>query len=406
MEKECWRDTLSKYIIYTVIAAVIGVICWYFRNIIIYILIAGVLSLIGSPLAESLKKIHIGKRKFPDWAASIATIVLILAVFLGIVTLIVPIVASIVKDVSMVNVENTVKSISVPLHDLNMFLIGKFPELGPDFRVEKFIVEQLQNLFDVSTLSSILGSVTSFVASFGVAIFSIIFIVFFFFKENGMFTRIIASLVPDRHEAKTIESIEDISHLLSRYFLGLLVEVCGVTVLNFLGLMFVAKMGFSASIGIAFLSGIMNIVPYVGPWIGGAFGTVLGITMKYMCASHIGLDVNFWTFIIIMIAIFCVTQIVDNYFFQPIIYSSSIKAHPLEIFIVLLMAGTVGGILGMLVAIPCYTVIRVIAGKFFRNIKFIRLLIPEETRETGNTLLKPARRRKQRRTEQQNTDKE
>ena len=387
MEKECWRDTLSKYIIYTALAVVIGAICWYFRNIIIYILIAGVLSLIGSPLAESLKKIHIRKWKFPDWAASIVTIVIILSIFLAVVTLIVPIVTSIVKDVSMVNVGNTVKSISVPLQDLNMFLIEKFPNLGPDFRIETFIVEQLQKLFDVSMLSSLLSSVTSFVASFGVAIFSIIFIVFFFFKENGMFSRIIASLVPDRLEKKTMDSIDDIRHLLSRYFLGLLVEICGVALINFLGLMFVAKMGFSASIGIAFMTGVMNIVPYVGPWIGGAIGTVLGITMKFVCTTHIGIDVNFWTFVIIMIAIFCVTQIVDNYLFQPIIYSSSIKAHPLEIFIVLLMAGTIGGIIGMLVAIPCYTVIRVIAGRFFRNVKFIRQLIPEDSHETEHGFL-------------------
>lgn len=387
MEKECWRDTLSKYIIYTALAVVIGAICWYFRNIIIYILIAGVLSLIGSPLAESLKKIHIRKWKFPDWAASIVTIVIILSIFLAVVTLIVPIVTSIVKDVSMVNVGNTVKSISVPLHDLNMFLIEKFPNLGPDFKIETFIVEQLQKLFDVSMLSSLLSSVTSFVASFGVAIFSIIFIVFFFFKENGMFSRIIASLVPDRLEKKTMDSIDDIRHLLSRYFLGLLVEICGVALINFLGLMFVAKMGFSASIGIAFMTGVMNIVPYVGPWIGGAIGTVLGITMKFVCTTHIGIDVNFWTFVIIMIAIFCVTQIVDNYLFQPIIYSSSIKAHPLEIFIVLLMAGTIGGIIGMLVAIPCYTVIRVIAGRFFRNVKFIRQLIPEDSREAEHGFL-------------------
>ena len=387
MEKECWRDTLSKYIIYTALAVVIGAICWYFRNIIIYILIAGVLSLIGSPLAESLKKIHIRKWKFPDWAASIVTIIIILSIFLAVVTLIVPIVTSIVKDVSMVNVGNTVKSISVPLQDLNMFLIEKFPNLGPDFRIESFIVEQLQKLFDVSMLSSLLSSVTSFVASFGVAIFSIIFIVFFFFKENGMFSRIIASLVPDRLEKKTMDSIDDIRHLLSRYFLGLLVEICGVALINFLGLMFVAKMGFSASIGIAFMTGVMNIVPYVGPWIGGAIGTVLGITMKFVCTTHIGIDVNFWTFVIIMIAIFCVTQIVDNYLFQPIIYSSSIKAHPLEIFIVLLMAGTIGGIIGMLVAIPCYTVIRVIAGRFFRNVKFIRQLIPEDSREAEHGFL-------------------
>ena len=171
-----------------------------------------------------------------------------------------------------------------------------------------------------------------------------------------------------------------------------MVEICGVAFINFLGLMFVAKMGFSASIGIAFMTGVMNIVPYVGPWIGGAIGTVLGITMKFVCTTNIGIDVNFWTFVIIMIAIFCVTQIVDNYLFQPIIYSSSIKAHPLEIFIVLLMAGTIGGIIGMLVAIPCYTVIRVIAGRFFRNVKFIRQLIPEDSREAEHGF--PWRKRK------------
>ena len=75
--------------------------------------------------------------------------------------------------------------------------------------------------------------------------------------------------------------------------------------------------------------------------------------MKYAGAASIGLDVSLGVFIAILIAIFCVTQIVDNFLFQPIIYSSSIKAHPLEIFIVLLMAGHLGGALGMIVAIPC-----------------------------------------------------
>ena len=211
MEKECWRDTLAKYIIYAALAAIIGAICWYFRSIIIYILIAGVLSLIGSPLAESLKKIHIRKWKMPDWAASIITIIIILGLLLSILTLIVPIVMSIVKDISMVDVSNTVKSISGPLADLNMFLVDKIPNLGPDFRIENAVMEQLQKLLDVSVFSSLLSSVTSFLASFGVGIFSIVFIAFFFFKENGMFTRIIAALVPDRYESRARESIGDIS---------------------------------------------------------------------------------------------------------------------------------------------------------------------------------------------------
>ncbi|HCZ23227.1 MAG TPA: AI-2E family transporter, partial [Rikenellaceae bacterium] len=79
--------------------------------------------------------------------------------------------------------------------------------------------------------------------------------------------------------------------------------------------------------------------------------------------------------LITLLAVFICTQMVDNFLFQPLIYSASIKSSPLEIFIVLLMAGHVGGIVGMLVAIPCYTVIRVIATNFFSDFKPIRRLM-------------------------------
>ncbi len=378
MEQERWSDRLSKYIIYTVVAAVVCAICWYFKDVIVYILVAGVLALVGSPLTDALNRIRIGRHSMPTWLSAIISIFLIIAVFFGIVTLIFPIVMNVVKDISMVNMESTVRSISVPLQTVNDFLTEKFPSLGSDFRIEKFTVQQMQQIFDLSMVSSVLSSVTSFLTSFGIGLFSVIFIAFFFFKDSGLFTRIITSLVPDEYEKKAVASMGDIKNLLTRYFLGLLIEVCGVALLNFLGLMFVAKMGFNASIGIAFITGVLNIIPYVGPLFGGFIGTVLAVVMKYICATSMGLEVNFWVFIIILVAIFWVTQLVDNFFFQPVIYSNSIKAHPLEIFVVLLMAGYIGGILGMLIAIPSYTVIRVIAGRFFRNVKFIRVLIPEE----------------------------
>ena len=151
--------------------------------------------------------------------------------------------------------------------------------------------------------------------------------------------------------------------------------MAGVAIVDFIGLMFIARLGFNASIGIAVLCGVMNIIPYVGPWLGGAIGTLLAVTMRYFCMGGAGLDVNFWIFLIILVAIFMAAQLLDNYIFQPIVYSSSIKANVLEIFIVLMMAGHIGGILGMLVAIPCYTVIRVIAARFFGHVKFISKLI-------------------------------
>jgi predicted PurR-regulated permease PerM len=126
------------------------------------------------------------------------------------------------------------------------------------------------------------------------------------------------------------------------------------------------------------MTGILNIIPYVGPLLGGALGTILGLILKYSSAVPIGLDVSFWTFTIILIAIFCFTQLIDNFLYQPVIYSTSIKAKPLEIFIVLLIVGHIGGPLAMIVAIPCYTVARVIAFRFFRRFKAIRRLIPSE----------------------------
>ena len=376
-----WTEKLSKLIVYAVAAGVGCALCWYFRNVIIYILLAGVLSLIGRPLMKLFGRIRIRKKALPSWLSAILAIIIILFVFLGVVTLVIPLVSNVIRDISSVNVESTVKSISVPLQDLNSFLVEKYPSLGPDFRIEKFILQQTQKLFDISTVSTVLSGVTSFLTNFGIGLLSVVFIAFFFFKDESLFSRIVMSLTPSRHEKEINHSIEDVSNLLTRYFLGLLTEIAGVATLNFLGLLLIARMGFTASFGIAFLTGLLNTIPYVGPLTGGVLGTILALIMKYAGAAPIGLDVSLGVFIVILVAIFCVTQLVDNFLFQPIIYSSSIKAHPLEIFIVLLMAGHLAGALGMIVAIPCYTVVRVFAGRFLRNVKFIRMLIPDPEKE-------------------------
>ena len=184
----------------------------------------------------------------------------------------------------------------------------------------------------------------------------------------------IGSIVPDKHEENATAAISDIGKLLSRYFSGVVIEMIGVALLNFLGLFFIIRLGFNAAIGIAFLTGILNIIPYVGPLFGGILGTILAIIVKYSGAVPVGLNIGFGWFVVILVAIFCFTQLVDNILYQPIIYSSSIKAKPLEIFIVLLVAGHIAGPLGMIIAIPSYTVVRVIAFRFFSNIKAIKRL--------------------------------
>lgn len=376
--EERYIDKLAKYILIAAGLAIAGTICWYFRNVIIYMLVAVVVSLISKPIMKLLQKITVKGRRLPDWILAAFTLLTVLVLLMTMVSMIIPIVSGILKGISISSIESAAAQISAPLSNFNDFLRSTFPSLGYNFKIETALMAELQKLLDVSKVSSLIGTATSFISSFGVGLFSVAFIGFFFIKDDDLFTNIVTAMVPDKHEKNAAEAISDIGHLLSRYFIGVLIEVTGVALINFLGLWLIARLGVNAALGIAFMTGILNIIPYVGPLMGGAIGTILGLILKYSSAVPIGLDVNFWVFTVLLIAIFCFTQLIDNILYQPLIYSTSIKATPLEIFIVLLIVGHIGGPMAMIVAIPCYTVVRVIAFRFFRHIKAIRRLIPSE----------------------------
>ena len=76
--------------------------------------------------------------------------------------------------------------------------------------------------------------------------------------------------------------------------------------------------------------------------------------------------------LIYMMLVVAITQLVDNIVFQPVIFSNSVRAHPLEIFVVILASGFAAGIPGMILAIPAYTVLRVFAREFFYNLKAVQ----------------------------------
>ena len=375
---ERYTDKLAKYIIIAAGLALIAGLCWYFKSVLAYILIAVVVSLIAKPVMGLLQKIKIKGRKAPCWLLASISLILVMGVLLAILFLIVPLVSSIMKDVSMTNIEYSARSMAAPLSDLNTFLRESFPQLGNNFRIEVVIGQEVQKLFNVAAFSSLLGSAASILTDFGIGIFSVLFIGFFFIKDDGLFTEIVCALVPDKFEKTTEKAIDDIGHLLSRYFIGVIIEIMGVALINFLGLAFIARLGVNAALGIAFLTGIFNVIPYVGPFLGIALGTTLGLILKYSSTVPVGLDIGFWGFAALLIAILYFTQLVDNFLYQPLIYSTSIKSKPLEIFIVLLIVGHAGGPLAMIVAIPIYTVFRVIAFRFFGHVKAIKRLIPSE----------------------------
>ena len=380
MEEERSIDRLARHLINLGAFAIIAALCWYFRSVLAYIIVAFVVSLIGQPVFKSLKGITFKGKSAPDWLISIFTLVSIILLFIFIVTQIIPIVSGIIRDALAMNSSLTFDRDM--LDKVNEWIISVFPSAGKDFDIVGFTLDKIREATSFSGVSNILGSLASTVASIVIGVFSVVFISFFFIKDETLFGKIVGALVPDRIEESVGRTILDIERLLSRYFVGLTIEVLGVMLLDFLGLWLIARIGVNYAIGIAFIAGILNVIPYVGPLVGDITGILLCLILKY--GAGVGLDVNVWLFILIVFAIMQGTQFVDNFVYQPLIYSTSIRANPLEIFIVLLVAGHVGGIVGMLVAIPSYTVIRVIASRFFYKYKPIRRLIPhrEEEKDT------------------------
>ena len=377
MENERNTERLAGYVIKLGGLAIILALCFLFKNVLVYIIAAFVVSLIGRPIMQLLRKIRIKKHSLPDWLLAVLTIAFILAFLTLIVTQMVPIVSNIIRDASSIQTSSYFGT--NPIEKLNAWLVGLFPNLGHDFDITAVLLSNLRDVVDFNKVSGIVGSVASIVTSAFVALFSVVFISFFFLKDDTLFERIICALVPDRHEADMGKTLNDIKQLLSRYFAGLVIEMLGVAVIDFLGLWLIARLNFSYAIGIAFIAGLLNVIPYVGPLIGEFIGVVFGIILKL--GTGAGLDVNIWIFALIILAIMLTAQLIDNFIYQPLIYSTSIKAHPLEIFIVLLMAGHIGGAVGMLVAIPAYTVVRVVAIRFFYRYKAIKRLIPDLSEE-------------------------
>ena len=369
-----YTEILAKWLL----AAFVAVIAWLlfrqFGSVVVYVLLAGVVSLIAKPLKMMLAKIRIKGHRAPDWFLAILSILLILVIFCGIIAGLAPMVKEVISDVASVTGDTSLGAISSNLAELNAYLVKTF-DLDPGFRIEVAILHQVKSLINVNIFGNVIGSVASALASFGIGLFSVVFIAFFFIRDEKLFSRIICALAPDRHEDEVAQSLSDVEHLLSRYFIGLIVEMSCVGLIDFLGLWAIARLELGTAIGIGFMAGLLNIIPYVGPLLGGVLGTIIAMTIRYCGAGACGLDIGFWGFLAILVAVFVLAQLVDNFILQPVIYSTSNQASPLEIFIVMLLAGTMGGILGMLTAIPAYTVVRVVAGRFFPQVKFIRRLL-------------------------------
>ncbi len=353
-------NTITKGILKAV-AIIAGIlILLYFlykvQSIIIYIGIAAVISLIASPIIHFLKR----KLKFPNTLAVIATMLLFLGIFSGLISMFIPLIIKQGENLSLLNIDQLQSNIQNLLNQINEYFLAH----NIDVLNEIKNVDLFKNL---TAIPNILNSVIGTVGSFSIALFSVIFITFFLMKDTHIMENAIYVLVSDKSEHKLKKSFATINNLLSRYFIGLVFQI---TILFVIYTVVLFIFGVENAIVIAFLCALLNLIPYIGPLIGGII--MLFLTMS----SNLGQDfqeVILPTTIYVMIG-YVFAQVIDNFISQPLIFSNSVKSHPLEIFLVIMISGILFGVTGMIVAIPTYTAIKVILKAFLSENKIVKSL--------------------------------
>ena len=339
----------------------IALVLWFLyevRSVIAYITIAAVTALIGRPIVVFLRQ----KLRFKNTLAVIATMLLLMGFLAGIVALFIPLIVQQGQNLSLLNIESLQSNLESLYHQVATYFGISDAEFTSRLKESK-----LFGNLDFGFIPDFLNSFVEALGTISVGLFSVLFIAFFLLKDSRMLENILLILVPDEKEEKVKISVVKIRDLLSRYFLGLVMQISILFVIYTVGLLIV---GIENAIVIAFLCALLNLIPYIGPVVGGALMVLLTMT------SNIGADFSSVILpkTIYVLVVVAIGQLVDNFFSQPFIFSTSVKSHPLEIFLVIIMGGLLFGVTGMIIAVPGYTAIKVILKEFFEENKIVKSL--------------------------------
>lgn len=343
------------------------VCAWYFRNIVVYILVSGVLSIMGRPLVDLFCRFHIKKWYFPRALGALLTLLIIWGIIILFFIIFVPLITQQINNFSSIDSGRIVQLADKQLKGIEDFFRSINKDLSNDLSLQDYFTRKVSEILNIDMIQNFLGSIFGVLGNLIIAVFSVSFITFFFLKDQLLFFESILMWVPDKYTENFSRALYSIKNLLTRYFIGILIQSTCIMILIDIG-MTIVGIDFRQALVMGLILGVLNVIPYVGPWLGLFIAIIMGV------ASHINQDMTTVVVPLIygMIIVEAITHLIDNVVFQPVIFSNSVKAHPLEIFIVILAAGFAAGIPGMILGIPTYTVIRVFAREFFNNFKAVQ----------------------------------
>ncbi|MFA9188431.1 AI-2E family transporter [Flavobacterium sp. FBOR7N2.3] len=349
---------ILRALIITAGAVLLMYILYLIQPVIYFLFIALIVTMIGNPIVRFLE----AKLKFNHIAAVLVTMVFFILLLAGFIMMFVPLIISQSENLSLLDTEKLQNDLTQLAEQLNNYFSDRNIDTE-NLLKESNIASKINLNFIPNFLNSFLGTL----GNIGMAIGSIIFISFFFLKDKKLFTINAKKILPAEHEDKILSSFRKINHLLSRYFIGLIGQI---TILFVLYLIVLLIFGVQNAFIIAFITAFLNIIPYIGPLIATILVAVLTM-LGHLDPQSQGDMLSTTLYVLIG---YSVAQIIDNNVTTPLIFSNSVNSHPLEIFIIILASGFLFGVLGMIVAVPLYTIIKVVAKEFFPENPVVKVL--------------------------------
>lgn len=307
------------------------------------LIISGFLYYILNPLVGALQKVPLSKTRHVSrgWAITIVMLLLLsilVALLLTLLPVLVDQIASLVKNIPVL-----VDTIQHWANQISQINFSK--EYGIDFNLDK-LQQEVQNIGKtvVSGMATSLSAVIAKLTSFTVTAITVPVMTIYMLYDGNKLAPFIQKVFPSKQQARISDILGRLNQTLAQYISGQVLEMIFVGVFTAVGYFMIGQK-YALLLGV--FAGITNMIPYVGPYIGLVPALFVALTDSFWQA--------FWVIVVVLIV-----QQVDSNLIYPRVMGASLHVHPLTIIVLLLAAGNIAGIAGMILAVPFYAIIRTV----------------------------------------------
>lgn len=340
---------------------------WIFTDIYVYIIISIIIAAILRPVNKYFNRNNFFGVKLPKSLGALLAFS-VLGLFILLFSLIfTPLITKQIQVLSSIDYSSLIDKLAIPVAKLEQLLFKYNLSTKQEGFISKEVRDAVILMIKEINFSNIFNSIITYTGNIFIGLLAVSFITFFLLVDFGLFRKKIISIIPNRYFEVSISALTKIEHLLSNYLVGLIIQMATIFSMVTIGL---SAFRIEYAMTIALFAAVANLIPYLGPLLGASFAIIITLVQA-------GPEMESINSIIVLLlkigGVFGVVQITDNIFTQPLIFSKSVKAHPLEIFVIIFAAATLAGVVGMILAIPVYTILRVSVNELSNGYKQYRI---------------------------------